>query len=128
MFNFKVVRLSLTNKEARALYYEIQSRREEIKAKNVDSRRKKRAIVTQLKSAIGLRRLSLTAVRGIDFSMLFSSIANFTKLTELRLEGNYLRGTRIVFCSLPFSELPVTFCVSELRFPFGNLMFAYKSL
>jgi len=58
----QLVRLSICCHATRAAYFDIQSRLKEVKAKNVDSTRKRRGLLNQLKGAIGLESLSLVNV------------------------------------------------------------------
>jgi hypothetical protein len=59
----QLCRLGMTCREARARYFVLQSRLRELKAKNVEGRRKRGALETQLKTSTGLHCLSLVNVR-----------------------------------------------------------------
>lgn len=53
----------MTCREAWCAYFTIQSRVKGVRAKNVDSRRKRSAIFTQLRATTGLEVLSLVNVK-----------------------------------------------------------------
>jgi hypothetical protein len=59
----QLVRASLTCKEAWALYWEVQGRVRALRAKNVERRRKRQALFSQLQASRGLEVLSLVNVQ-----------------------------------------------------------------
>lgn len=61
--NTQLVRASMTCQDFWKAYFDIQGRMKEIRAKNIDSRRKRRALFTQLRATKGLEILSLVNVQ-----------------------------------------------------------------
>ena len=57
------MRASLTCRDLWKAYFDIQGRLKDLKAKNVDSRRKRKALFTQLRATKGLEVLSLINVQ-----------------------------------------------------------------
>lgn len=59
----QLVRVSMTSMEAWVAYFRVSSRLEELRAKNVPSRRRRHALFTQLRATTGLKTLSLVNVQ-----------------------------------------------------------------